>query len=263
MLLSIDVELKYRCDTACDALLQIEAAKIEHQTIVEESMRIFPEQNLLRRSSDEAVGERIWIKIQNEFNCSYHAKVRLDRPASSLEKLDQTALTEISDETIKYLLPSRYCHLEKFEGLIPENFTGLSGGKLVHAMSTWIETEFTYLAGASDALTTAHDTMKSKQGVCRDYSHVLIAMLRINGIPSRMVSAYAPNVSPPDFHALVEVYLESSWHLIDPTGMSSAEEVAVIGVGRDAADISFLTSYGFLRLEKQSVIVNLLDESKP
>jgi transglutaminase-like putative cysteine protease len=78
-----------------------------------------------------------------------------------------------------------------------------------------------------------------------------------------MVSAYAPNVSPPDFHALVEVYLDGSWHLVDPTGMTNADEVAIIGVGRDAADISFLTSFGFLELVKQTVSVKLLDESKP
>ena len=263
MLLSIDVKLLYRCEGTCDALLQLEAAKTDYQTVVEEQLNILPEQKPSRMSAHEKIGERIWIKINNKFECNYHAKVRLGRPLANLNDLQQSQLAEISDSTVKYLLPSRYCHLEKFEGLIPSHFADLSGGKLVSAMSKWIETEFTYLAGASDALTTAHDTMTSRQGVCRDYAHVLIAMLRINGIPARMVSAYAPNVSPPDFHALVEVYLDAEWHLVDPTGMSKANEVAIIGVGRDAADISFLTSYGFLHLEKQSVIVNLLDESTP
>lgn len=64
------------------------------------------------------------------------------------------------------------------------------------------------------------------------------------GIPARIVSAYAPNVTPPqDFHAVVEVFLDGIWHLIDPTGMANIPEVARIGVGQDTADISFMTSY--------------------
>ncbi|KAG1700530.1 hypothetical protein GQR58_005221 [Nymphon striatum] len=259
----LSINLIYRCAGSCDALLQIEAAKTHQQTILEEKVSISPQQQFSRFNADDGIGERIWLHLSDEFNCQYTAKIKLNRSAPLLTDLKQSPLAEIQSDAIKYLLPSRYCHLEKFEGQIPNQFNGLSGGSLVAAMASWIKTEFTYLAGASDALTTAHDTMASKQGVCRDYSHVLIAMLRVSGIPARMVSAYAPNVSPPDFHALVEVYLDGSWHLVDPTGMTNADEVAIIGVGRDAADISFLTSFGFLELVKQTVSVKLLDESKP
>ena len=57
------------------------------------------------------------------------------------------------------------------------------------------------------------------------------------------------------FHAVVEVYLESDWHIVDPTGMAAAPDIARICVGRDAADASFMTSYGWIELREQSVQV--------
>lgn len=258
MLLSVDVRLTYKCNSACDVLLQIEAAKTKNQKIIEHKIEVFPSQQLNRIVADEGVGERVWLHIQDEFQCHYQSKIEITRMNPDFDKLQQTPLSQIKGDEVKYLLPSRYCHLDKFDGLIPKQFNALSGGELVIALANWIKTEFTYLAGASDALTTAHDSLSSKQGVCRDYAHVLIAMLRVCAIPARMVCAYAPYVTPQDFHALVQVYLEGSWCLVDPTGMSQANEVAIIGVGRDAADISFLTSYGFLTLEDQSVNVSIV-----
>ena len=125
-------------------------------------------------------------------------------------------------------------------------------------MSNWIKDHFTYDNSASDCSTTAADSFASRAGVCRDYAHVLIAMARAVGIPARIVSAYAANVVPQDFHAVAEIYLDGRWHLIDPTGMAQPTEIVRIGVGRDAADISFMTSYGFVELKKQVVSVEMV-----
>ncbi|WP_342454627.1 transglutaminase-like domain-containing protein [Sphingomonas sp. H160509] len=57
------------------------------------------------------------------------------------------------------------------------------------------------------AETTALDTFASRSGVCRDYSHLLVSLARAGGIPARCVSAYAPGVDPPDFHAVAELWL--------------------------------------------------------
>lgn len=262
MLLSIEVELEYSCASPCDFLLQIEVAQNNQQNILESVFEITPDQNVFRSHSDDCIGKRMWLHVEDKFRCQYQAKMELNREVLQLEGMQQSQLADIRGDDIKYLMPSRYCHLERFEDAIPKQFQNLRGGKLVMALCDWIKNEFTYLAGVSDAFTTAHDTLNSKQGVCRDYAHVLISMLRVSAIPARMVSAYAPRVSPPDFHALVEVYLEGSWYLVDPTGMTTADEVVVIGVGRDAADISFLTAYGFLSLIKQSVNVNIIEKQR-
>ena len=74
-----------------------------------------------------------------------------------------------------------------------------------------------------------------------------------------MVSAYGWGVDPPDFHALVEVWLGGAWQMVDPSCLADPEGVVRICVGRDATDIAFMTSFGFAHLRAQSVEVRRLD----
>ena len=76
--------------------------------------------------------------------------------------------------------------------------------------------------------------------MCRDYAHLLCAFARAGGVPARYVSGYSPGVTPPDFHACAEVWLDGGWHLVDPTGMSTPDTLAMIAVGQDAGDVAFM-----------------------
>ena len=125
-------------------------------------------------------------------------------------------------------------------------------------MAYWIKQNLTYDIFGSDGHTTALDTHATLRGVCRDYAHLLIAFARSSAIPARMVSVYGPEVNPSDFHAVAEVWLDGAWHLIDPTGMATADRMIRIGVGRDAADVAFLTAFGILTLNDQAVSVTQL-----
>ncbi len=95
----------------------------------------------------------------------------------------------------------------------------------------------------------------SAVGVCRDFAHVMITLARASGMPARMASVYAPLDPPQDFHAVAEVYLDGGWHLVDATGMARPDQMVRIGVGRDAADVAFLTVYGNAVMQSQSVRV--------
>ena len=101
-------------------------------------------------------------------------------------------------------------------------------------------------------------TFQQGRGVCRDFAHVLISLARAAAIPARYVSVYSPDAVPMDFHAMVQVYLDGAWRGVDPSGLSDPKRNAVIGVGRDATDVSFLTSYGDLHFTSQSVDVRVL-----
>jgi transglutaminase-like putative cysteine protease len=83
-------------------------------------------------------------------------------------------------------------------------------------------------------------------------------MARASAIPARFASVYGLGVEPQDFHAVAEVFLDGAWHLVDATGMAKSEEMAKIGVGRDAADVSFLTSYGDAFMQSQSIRVSAI-----
>jgi len=124
-------------------------------------------------------------------------------------------------------------------------------------MRDWINNAFSYVPGSSNAQTTALDSFVQRQGVCRDYAHVMIALARASTIPARFASVYAPGVTPPDFHAVAEVYLDGTWHLVDATGMAPANTIARIGVGPDAAGVAILTAFGQATLMNQTVSVTV------
>jgi transglutaminase-like putative cysteine protease len=256
MQIFIRAQLVYSATSPCDLLLQIEAAPDETQVCHDPRFTIRPDVESRIISGEEGVGQRRWIRVENGIDCTYEALLRVDRPTIELEPLNATPLPSIPGDVTKFLMPSRYCHPEAFLEFVPAQFGTLTGGRLIAAMTGWIMENFTYDNGASHASTTATESFAKRAGVCRDYAHILIAMARAVGIPARFVSAYAPDVTPQDFHAVAEVYLDDQWHLVDPTGMAAVPEIVRIGVGRDAADVSFMTSYGWMELVKQSVEVS-------
>ncbi|MEP4957873.1 MAG: transglutaminase family protein [Roseobacter sp.] len=255
LLLSIETHLLYATNQPCDVLLQIEALSDSAQRCENTRLTLRPEchQQVIEQERD--VGARRWISAGPQFECRYETRVEITRSEVDLKTLSQTPRPHIPGDVIEYMMPSRYCHSDQFLDFVAYQFNNLTGGALVSAIDTWIKSNFTYDSSASFVGTTATDSFASLSGVCRDYAHVLIALVRAGGIPARFVSVYAPDVTPQDFHALVEVYLEDAWHIVDPTGMAKPSEVARIRVGRDAADASFLTSYGWVNLVEQSVKV--------
>ncbi len=254
MRLTVETALSYDFPAPADLLLQVEAAHTAEQS-VEGALWTTPVEDFSRIDGDASVGRRAWMRADGRLDVTYRATVGIDRADADLAALPASAPRHLDAQATSFLMPSRYCPSHEFEAFVATEFPGLGGGAMVAALSDWIGTKFTYVAGVSTGATTAQDSFVQRQGVCRDYAHVLIALTRAAGIPARMASVYAPDVDPPDFHAVVEARLDDAWHLIDPTGMAKPSDMAVIGVGRDAADVSFLTIMGAATLVSQSVTV--------
>lgn len=260
MHLSIKTYLRYVTTQPCDLLLQIEALSDAAQTCQTAHFELDDTSSAYVLNEEPDIGTRRWIKAGAVFECTYSAEVEVTRASITIEHLNETPRLEIPGAVIPYMMPSRYCHSDQFLNFVADQFGDLTGGALIGAMRDWVSSNFTYDINASHAGTTATDSFFSLAGVCRDYAHMLIALARAGGIPARFVSAYAPGVTPPDFHAVVEVFLDGAWHIIDPTGMASAQDTVRICAGRDAADASFLTSYGWVDLQDQSVEVHRLQQ---
>lgn len=193
------------------------------------------------------------------FTADYQAVVDIERGPVLLDGLPADPLASLPPEVVPYLFPSRYCESDRFEGAVQREFGHLPGGDKVRAIATWIGGHLDYVPGTSTASTTAADTFVAHRGVCRDFAHLLIAMVRAADMPARMVGAYAHGVTPQDFHAVAEVWLGGGWHLVDATGMAAPEGLVRLGVGRDATDIAFLTVFGHAELIAQRVTVSRLD----
>lgn len=251
MTLAIEARFTFRAEQPTDVLLQFEAAAIPEQILSDVTTELSESSHVARVAAQDGIGERIWVCAEGEFSVSHRARVTLHRLIVDLAPLDQMAAHDLPGEAVEYLLDSRYCPADRFQPFVAEEFGELRGGAAVTAMHDWIAEHFTYTPGASGPTTTALDSFMERHGVCRDYAHVLVTFARAAGIPARYVSCYAPRVTPQDFHAVAEVFLADptiagggAWHLVDPTGMARADEIVKIGVGRDAADVSFLTSFG-------------------
>ena len=256
--LLVETELDYTFAAPTAVLLQIEAAILPDQVIEHAKILLSPTAHFKRIPGHDAIGERIWLDLETRLTVSYQATVALNRDHIPLETLKPTAPHLIPGEAVDYLMPSRYCQADHFENFVASEFSGLTGGPAVAAMRDWIAEHFDYVPGVSTSATGALESFVLRQGICRDYAHMLIAFARAGGIPARFASVYAPGVNPQDFHALAEVFLEGTWHVVDATGMASGLDIATIGVGRDAADTSFLTYFAQAEMVRQEVRVSLI-----
>jgi transglutaminase-like putative cysteine protease len=257
VIVTIDVHLQYRLSRPTDLLLQIEAADSANQTLLETHLDLSEVEHMARVAADEGVGERIWLRADGDFRCDYSARVALEREAVELNALAAVPPQLLPGETVRYLMPSRYCPSDEFQTFAAAEFGHLSGGSQVAAIRDWINGAFEYVPGVSNAQTTALDSFVQRQGICRDFAHVMVTLARAATIPARFVSCYAPGVTPPDFHAVAEVFLDGAWHLVDPTGMAPPDTIARIGVGADAADVAFLNVFGQADFVRQNVSIGV------
>lgn len=145
-----------------------------------------------------------------------------------------------------------FCHVEKFSKLSElETLVKEELGKNLTALETakhfnkYVYDNFTYKKGITTVETTLGEIWDLKSGVCQDFAHILLALLRQVGIPSRYVSGYiCPNKSgmrgEGATHAWVEAYLPFyGWLGIDPTNNCIVNEQHVkLAVGKDFSDCS-------------------------
>ena len=255
MKLSITAQLVYHFDMQTDVLLQIEAAAIPEQVVEQAKLTVSDCLHFARVPALDMIGDRIWVSVQGEMTVNYRATVTINRLLDDCRHLGKVPMHLLPGETVQYLMGSRYCPADQFQSFVVDEFGELEGGARIIAMRDWIHQHFSYVPGVSSSDTTALDTFVRRQGVCRDYAHVMIALARASGIPARIASVYALGVEPQDFHAVAEVFLGGEWHLVDATGMAKEGAMAKIGIGRDAADVAFLTAYGPAIFVAQSVLV--------
>jgi transglutaminase-like putative cysteine protease len=187
----------------------------------------------------------------------YLATVDLEQPEVNLDA-PETPLAQLPGEMLQYVLASKYCEADLLFPLACREFGQLSPGYArVQAICQWIRDHIAYQVGTSSPLTTARDVLASHAGVCRDFSHLAVALCRALNIPARFVTGYARYTDPPpDFHAVFEAYLGDRWYLFDPTELSPLDEIVRIGTGRDAADVAFATFFGAARTRRLSPLID-------
>ncbi|WP_344090673.1 transglutaminase family protein [Microbacterium deminutum] len=145
-------------------------------------------------------------------------------------------------DLIVYTRPSRYAESDSLGPTAHAEFAGITdAAELLASVSSWVGTRLYYVSGSSLPTDGATRTLLSRRGVCRDYAHLCVALLRGLGIPSRLVAVYAPGLYPMDFHAVAEAHIGGAWRVVDATTLAPRSTLVRIATGRDAADTAFLT----------------------
>lgn len=252
MHLSIDVEINSTMSANDPALLMVEVTSSEGQSVLTSDLTV--DQGTVAGETGTGLA---WAHVPGRaLDLRYRATVQITRPKTKWDGLGQPCLPALPAEVLPFLRPSRYCPSDLFTAFAQQTFGALQGGAKVLAIRDWISNNLAYVPGSSSGATTAMETFCSRQGVCRDFAHVFCTLARAAQIPARYASAYGTEVVPQDFHAVAQVWLEGAWHLVDATEMGPPHQMAVIATGRDAADVAFMETAHWARLNRMRVSVH-------
>jgi transglutaminase-like putative cysteine protease len=167
------------------------------------------------------------------------------------DHLDQTPgapfveIQNLPDAVFSYLLPSRYCESDRFGEMATSITAGqLPGYDQVAAIEAWLRTTIHYEPGSSDIPLSAVEINAKQSGVCRDLSHLGIALCRSLCIPARMVVGYLYGLEPMELHAWFEAFVGGRWYSFDATQAELRGGYVAIGYGRDAADVAIYNQFG-------------------
>jgi transglutaminase-like putative cysteine protease len=147
-------------------------------------------------------------------------------------------------DLIRYVRPSRYCESDKLLPTSYAEFGSLGGEELVLAARQWVAGKLDYVLGSSRGTDGSVDTLLARRGVCRDFAHLVVSLLRAKDVPTRLVAAYAPHLNPMDFHAVVEAHVGGRWVVVDATGLAPRQGLLRISTGADSSDTAFLSTVG-------------------
>jgi transglutaminase-like putative cysteine protease len=176
----------------------------------------------------------------------------------------QHQVGELPEETLGYLLGSRYCDTDKLSQLAWSLFGGYwRGWPVVQAILDYAHDRLAFNYGLARSDRTAFDAHEARTGVCRDYAHLAITLCRCMNIPARYCTGYLGDIGVPpdpsrmDFSAWFEVYMGNRWWTLDARHNKPRIGRVVMARGRDAADVAFSTAFGTAILSEFKVITEL------
>jgi len=214
------------------------------QRVLTETIKCTPD--TVTEIATTAKGERV-LRVEvptGAFELAYAALVEVERPEMPAMVLaDRPGRLPLS--ILTYTLPSRYCESDRFAPLAWDLFGKVEDrAEQVRSICKWVSENVEYAAGSTDGRTSAWDVWQTRKGVCRDYTHLAIALCRALSIPARYVGGYAVGLEPMNFHACIEAYLGGAWRLFDPTDGIAPGLIVEATRGRDASTAGLTTIFG-------------------
>jgi transglutaminase-like putative cysteine protease len=183
---------------------------------------------------------------------------------------EQHALQDLPEDTLVFLLGSRYCETDLLSDVAWSNFGYTTlGWARVQAICDFVHNHIAFDYQQARSTRTAWEAFNERVGVCRDYAHLAIAFCRAMNIPARYCTGFLGDMGTPppygvmDFAAWIEVYLGGAWHTFDARNNVPRIGRVLMARGRDAADVAIATTFGQNYLESFKVWTDEIAETVP
>jgi transglutaminase-like putative cysteine protease len=182
----------------------------------------------------------------------------------------QHPVEQLPPEALRYLLPSRYCEVDRLGDVAWQLFGQTPPGwGRVQAICDWVHANVTFGYGYARSTKSAYEVYTERTGVCRDFTHLAITFCRCLNIPARYATGYLGDIGVPpvpfpmDFSAWFEVYLDNAWHTFDARHNRPRIGRVLMAHGRDAVDVAMTTVFGPAQLRKFSVLTEEVVQETP
>jgi transglutaminase-like putative cysteine protease len=163
----------------------------------------------------------------------------------------QLPVPELPEETLLFLLGSRYCETDRLSEAAWKLFgQAPPGWGRVQAICDYVHRHIVFGYEHARMTRTALEAFHDKTGVCRDYAHLAVAFCRCMNIPARYCTGYLSDIgvppphAPMDFAAWLEAFLDGRWYTFDPRNNTPRVGRVLIARGRDAADVAISSTFG-------------------
>jgi transglutaminase-like putative cysteine protease len=171
--------------------------------------------------------------------------------SAAVPDAQQHSVESLPEETLVYLLGSRYCDTDNLTQVAWQLFGGeMSGWSRVQSVCDFVHRHISFSYQFARATRTASEAFSERQGVCRDYAHLAVALCRCLNIPARYCTGYLADIGVPvsegpmDFAGWFEAYVGGNWHTFDARNNAPRIGRVLIARGRDAADVALSMSFG-------------------
>jgi len=248
MKFNIYTELSYEVISPTTFIYNILATKSLTQEIIKESIFVSHdidfEEFSLKKSKTRFV--KLFAEKQGAFSIIYNAEVDVKFKVIGEEQLTKSIpIIELNHEVLPYLSPSRHCQSDKFYKFVSKEFGYLpTEFEKVKAINDWIFKNIDYVPGVTTSSTSAYDTFVQREGVCKDFAHLAIALCRSIDIPSRYFTGYAFQLEPSDIHACYEAYIGGEWIVFDATKLCALNGLVKIANAKDASEVAVASYFG-------------------
>ncbi len=163
----------------------------------------------------------------------------------------QHAVQDLPEETLVFLLGSRYCETDRLSEVAWRLFEGTPmGWARVQAICDFVHRHITFGYEHARPTKTAWEVFQERAGVCRDFAHLAVAFCRCMNIPARYCTGYLGDIgvplsdAPMDFSGWFEAFLGGHWHVFDARFNTPRIGRVLMARGRDAADVAIATTFG-------------------